>query len=517
MGDNMFRIIKDRILGKKPNTNTSYKLSTSLDKNIEIFKTIFDNDDTIIYRRFESDVKNGVKFCIIFDKNLCKMTTVNDYIIKPLMQAKMSIDIPPKKRLNQILTKTIVTCDNRASSDMDEITGFMLYGDTILLVEGVDQAVLVCTKEWTQRAITEPNSERIIRGPKEGFIESIEVNYSLIRRKIRNPDLKFRFKEVGNRTKTRVCICYMEGIASEKILHELDKRLEEIKIDGILDSGYIEELIKDSPLSPFKTIGNTERPDTVAAKLLEGRIAVIVDGSPHVLTLPFIFMEYFQANEDYYNNYFYSSINRMIRFIGFFISTSIPAIYVALTTFHQEMIPTPLLLSISASREGVPFPTIVEALALLFAFEILREGGVRLPSPIGITISFVGAIILGEAAVAARFVSAPIVIVIAITGVSNFLLPKMLGPLIIIRTIFLLLSAFLGLYGYIFGVIGLFIHLLSMRSFGIPYMLNFATLDEEEIKDTSIRAPMWLMHFRPKLIGAKDQRRQQDYTFTRRK
>ncbi|MTI46348.1 spore germination protein [Sporosalibacterium faouarense] len=513
----MFRIIKDKILGKQPVKHEKYSLSKSLDKNIQLFQSILNNDDTIIYREFESKSKDSVKFCIIFDKNLAKMTTIDDYVIKAIRQKEFSTDVPPKKRIDLLLKKIIITCDNRRTSDLDEIFGFLFYGNTILLIDGVDEAILICTKEWHQRSITEPEAERVIRGPKEGFIESIEVNYTLIRRKIRNPDLKFRFKEVGNRTKTRVCICYIEGLASEKIVKELNKRIEGIDIDGILESGYIEELIKDSPLSPFKTIGNTERPDVVAAKLLEGRVALLVDGTPHVLTLPYIFIEYFQFNEDYYTNFYYSTINRWLKYLGFFISTSVPALYIALTTFHQEMIPTPLLLSISASREGVPFPTIVEALFMLIAFEILREGGVRLPSPVGSAISFVGAVILGQAAVEARFVSAPIVIVIALTGISNFLIPKMLGSLIIMRTIFLFLSAFLGLYGYIFGVIGLFIHLLSMRSFGIPYMLNFTSITDEDVKDTAIRAPWWLMHFRPKLIGKKDSERQSDYTVTRRR
>ncbi len=512
----MFRIFKDKMLGKNSSTNQNYKLSKSIDKNIALFKEIFKEDETIIYRNFESKSKDSIKFCIIFDKNLSKMSSINDYVIKPITRKEFPNDMSAKKRIELLMSKILITCDNKLSSNTNDLISHILYGDSILLIDGVDQAIQICTKEWHQRAIDEPQAERAIRGPKEGFIESIDVNYTLIRRKIRSPNLKFIFKEVGDKTKTRICICYIDSLASEKVLKELYKRLDEIDIDGVLESGYIEELIKDSPLSPFKTIGNTERPDTVCAKILEGRIALIVDGTPNVLTLPYIFLEYFQVSEDYYTNFFYSSVNRALKYLGFFISTSIPAIYVALTTFHQEMIPTPLLLSISASREGVPFPTIVEALFMLLSFEILREGGIRLPSTVGSAISFVGAVILGEAAVSARFVSAPIVIIVALTGISNFLLPKMLGALILIRIIFLILSAFLGLYGYIFGVIGLFIHLFSMRSFGYPYMLNIDLLDDEEIKDTVIRAPWWLMHFRTRLIGSKNKERQKDYTISRR-
>lgn len=285
---------------------------------------------------------------------------------------------------------------------------------------------------------------------------------------------------------------------------ELDNRLDKIDIDAILDSGYIQQLIQDSPLSIFKTIGNTERPDVVAAKLLEGRIAVVVDGSPDVLTLPFLFMEYFQEADDYYLSYIFASINRFLRGLGVFFSTSIPAIYAAIITFHQEMIPSPMLLSISSSRQGVPFPTIVEMLILLFAFEVIREAGMRLPSPMSQSVSIVGAIIMGQAAVEARVFSAPMVIVVSVTGITGLLTLKLKGATIVIRLILLMLSGFMGLYGYTFGVSGFFIYMFSLRSFGVPYMLEYGSINSVDLKDTFIRAPWWYMTFRPKQIAAKN-------------
>jgi len=293
-------------------------------------------------------------------------------------------------------------------------------------------------------------------------------------------------------------------MASEKILTELVERLDKIDIDGVLDSNYIQELIKDEPLSPFKTIGNTERPDVVAAKLLEGRFAVIVDGSPSALTLPFLFIEYFQVNEDYYQNYIFSSINRLLRIIAAYITISTPAFYVGLTTYQQEMIPEELLFSISASRRGVPFPTIVEAVVMILIFELLREAGTRMPESIGQTVNIVGALVLGQAAVEARFVSSPIIIVTALTGITGLITPKIKGPIISLRFILLFLSAVLGLYGYTFGVMGLFIHLFSMRSFGIPYMLRLGSLRPEDVKDTVVRAPLWFMYFRPQLLSPRN-------------
>ncbi len=499
----MLEKIKNKILNKDKTT----KITKSLDKNINMFKEIFKNNDAIIYRMFTDQTSNKRKYCIIFCDGMADKNSINEYIIDPIMKSKES-----KSNIDDLLNDTICYSGIKTMDDIEQLIDAILYGDTILLEDNNNKAAILDTKGWQTRSVSEPESEVVVRGPREGFTESININLTLIRRKILSKDLKYKYKILGKQTKTKICICYMENIASDKIVKEVEKRLNDIDIDGILDSGYIEELIRDEPLSPFSTIGYTERPDVVAANLLEGRIALICDGTPVVLTLPFLFIEYFQASEDYYNNFIYSSINRMLRYIGFFLTTSTPAIYLALVTYHQEMIPTPLLISISAAREGVPFPTIFEAIAMTFVFEVLREAGVRLPKPIGATISIVGALVLGDAAVNARFVSAPIVIIIALTGIASFLIPKMLGAIVIIRIIFLLLASFLGLYGYIFGVIGLFIHLMSMRSFGIPYMMNLVSTKFQDIKDTAIRAPWWYMEYRPKFISSKNRIRKKDST-----
>lgn len=496
-----------KIKNKISNKDKTIKLTKSLDKNINIFEEIFENNDSIIYRSFKDKTSNKKKYCVIFCDGMADKSSINEYIIDPIMKNEKS-----KYDIDDLLNNTICYSDMKRMDNIEELVDSILYGDTVLLEDKNNRAAVLDTKGWQVRSISEPESEVVVRGPREGFTESINVNLSLIRRKILSKDLKYKYKVLGKQTKTKICICYMENIASDQILQEVEKRLDDIDIDGILESGYIEELIRDEPLSPFSTIGYTERPDIVAANLLEGKIAVICDGTPAVLTLPFLFIEYFQANEDYYNNFIYASINRIIRYIGFFLTTSTPAIYLALVTYHQEMIPTPLLISISAAREGIPFPTVFEAIAMTFVFEVLREAGVRLPKPIGATISIVGALVLGDAAVNARFASAPIVIIIALTGISSFLVPKMLGPVLIIRVIFLLLASFLGLYGYIFGVIGLFIHLMSMRSFGVPYMMDLVSTKLQDMKDTSIRAPWWYMQYRPKFMSSKNRIRKKDST-----
>ncbi|MFT9494389.1 spore germination protein [Anaerosolibacter sp.] len=498
----MFKKIKDILNIKSSEGSKIAKTQTlegSLEDNILIFKKIFAGNDLIVFRTIRNQHDDKLLFCLIYADGMTDKETIQDTVILPLIGAKIS-----SNSLDDIKDTVIGSGNIEIDNRIDELVKSIIYGDSVLLMDGSQEALIVDTKGWEKRKITEPIGEAAVRGPREGFTESIQTNLSLIWRKIISPDLKMEYTEIGKRTKTKVCICYLKSLASEKIIQELRKRLGEIEIDSILESGYIESFVQDAPLSPFETMGSTERPDVVAAKLLEGRIAVFCDGTPFVLTLPFLFMEYFQVNEDYYHNFIYSSFNRLLRYFAFLFSTSIPAIYIALTTYHQEMIPTPLLLSISASRQGVPFPTVFEALAMGITFEILREAGTRLPKPIGETVSIVGALVLGEAAVTARIVSAPIVIVTAITGITSLMLPKMLGALSIVRFSFIILSSFLGLYGYIFGVVGLFIHLMSIRSFGIPYMLHLGSIDKEDVKDTIIRAPWWYMHYRPKLIGTKD-------------
>lgn len=480
-------------------------LTECLEKNMEVFKEILVNDDTIIYRTFEN--KNGMKFCIIFADGMVDSNVINQSIIEPVM----SNDIAKKGCIENLINHILLADNVRKSMDIQELTDALFCGDTIVLAEGASGGIIASSKGFRKRAIKEPDTEKTLRGPREGFTECLTENLSMIRRKLKTKDLKFKYRNIGVRSNTRVCICYIEGVANPKIIEELNRRLDTIDIDAILDSGYIQELIRDSPYTPFMTMHTTERPDAVAAKLLDGRIAVLVDGTPTAITLPAIFIEQFQVNEDYYLNFYFASLGRLLRITGFFITISLPAIYTALITFHQEMIPTPLLINISASREGVPFPTFVETIGMIIVFEVLREAGIRMPTFSGQALSIVGALVIGQAAVEAKFISAPIVIIIALTGITGLMLPKLSGAMIILRIVFIVLASFLGLYGYIFGMAGLFIHLMELRSFGVPYMYELMGIDPlEEIKDTYIRAPWWFIKYRQRLVSTNRTRNKSD-------
>ena len=346
----------------------------------------------------------------------------------------------------------------------------------------------------------------MLRGPREGFNESLLINLSMLRRKLRTQDLKVKFLSFGRRTKTKACLCYLGGVVNRTVLRELEERLKKIDIDGTLDTNYIAELIRDAPYSAVKTIGSTERPDVVAAKLLEGRVALILDGTPVVLTVPHLFIEHFQSDEDYYINYFFATVGRILRLFAFILTLTLPADYVAMVTFHQEMLPTPLLMSIFTSRQGVPFPTALETLIMLVVFEMLRESGARMPGLMGQTLSILGALVIGQAAVDAKIVSAPIIIIVAMSGICGLMVPRLKGYVIVHRFFLLACACVLGLYGLLLGLIVLLAGLFGMTSFGVPVMSDVYSRGFQDNKDLYVRAPWWMMRKRPQFLSENKTR-----------
>ncbi|MBT2736389.1 spore germination protein [Bacillus sp. ISL-7] len=442
-------------------------LVKSIDSNIQIFTQIFNKDETLRVRRFQNKYLKEAKCCLIYFDGMVNTEILNENIIQPIMENNLKDELSPNNLLEEFANKIIFSKQVKSANLVSSIVSSIIYGDTLFLLEGYDTALLIDTKGWATRSITEPDSDKVVRGPREGFTESIMVNLSLIRRKINSPDLKFKFKEIGERTHTKACICYIEGLALNEILEELEKRIDEIKIDAILDSGYVQELIDEARFSPFETVGYSERPDVVASKLLEGRVALVVDGSPFVLTVPYLMIEGYQSNEDYYSNYIFASFNRLLRSTGVFVAMGLSAIYLAITCYHQEMLPTPLLISIAESRRGVPFPTVITLIGMLLVFDVIREAGSRMPTNIGQAINIVGSLVLGQAVVEAKLVSAPVVIVAALSGMMSLLSPTTMGMVIMVRFFLLVLAAVIGIYGYIFGMIVVILHLMNLRSFGV--------------------------------------------------
>lgn len=470
-------------------------LECSLEKNIAVIRKLFRDVDLFRVKYIVNNQNKKLKYCIAFCESVIDVPEINNNIIKPLMLS--TVRVCGKASMDIVMDQIVQIVDAQKTEKITDIVEAVSCGKTVLFLDGFSQAVLFNTKCHRTRAITEPQNEKNLSGPREGFTESLMLNLSLIRRKMLSPDLKMKFYSLGRRSNTKACICYMDGLVNKQILAELYRRLDKIDMDAVLDTNYIAELIKDARISPFRTTGYTERPDIVIGKLLEGRIAVFLEGTPDVLTVPYLFIENFQSSEDYYMNFFYSSFSRMIRMIGFFLTITIPGFYIAIGAYHHEMFPLQLFINIAAERQSVPFPAALEALLMLFAFDILRETGVRMPSNIGQALSIVGALVIGQAAVEAKLIAAPMIIVIALTGITNLLVPKMDASVIFIRLLLLLTATCFGFFGLILGLAGILIHIINLRSFGVAQVTLNGRLRYQDMKDTAFRAPWWQMLLRP--------------------
>ncbi|MCM3782112.1 spore germination protein [Neobacillus mesonae] len=398
----------------------------------------------------------------------------------------------------------------KSVDDKHQLLMSILAGAVAILVDGMNKAFTVSISGGVRRSVEEPTSQTVLRGPKEGFTEDISTNIALLRRIMRTPELQFKSMTIGEYTQTKVSVAFIRGIADPEVVKEVTLRLQSIKTDSILDSGYIEEFIQDGVYTPFPTLMNTERPDAVAGGVLEGLVAILVDGTPFALLAPVTFFRFFVSSEDYYQRYDIASFLRFIRFSSFAVALLLPSFFIALTTFQQEMIPTTLLVTLAAQRENTPLPALLEAFLMELTFEVIREAGVRMPRAIGPAISIVGALVLGQAAVQAGLVSAAMVIVVSFTAISNFVLPaiNMAAAVRLLRFALMLLAGSLGLFGILVGIVPILVHLVSLQTFGVPYLLPVSPFVRGNMKDFIFRFPWWKMRTRPTMISGHNRYRQ---------
>jgi spore germination protein KA len=490
-------------------------LSDHLDENIQMLKEKTGNSGDIIVRKFPIGGNDAVNMAIAYTDGLSDKTFVQEFIIETLMidirNSLLAKEIWEKEELFDLVRNhSVPVAEITEVSDQKKMFVHLLSGDTIIFIDGYSTCIVASSRGWTDRGVQEPSSQTVVRGPKDGFSETLRTNTALVRRRIKNPNLWIEMKQIGKKTQTDVAIIYLKGLVNEKIVEEIHSRLNKINIDSILESAYIEELIQDETYTPFPTILNTERPDTAAAAILEGRVVIMVDGTPFVLIVPALFAHFLQSSEDYYNRTDISIAIRLLRYLSFLLALLVPSAYIAVTTFHQEMLPTPLLVSLAAQREGVPFPAIIEALLMEITFEILREAGVRMPRAVGSAISIVGALVLGQAAVEAGIVSSAMVIVVSFTAISSFVAPSfnIAVSVRLLRFVFMILAGTLGLFGIILGLLVMLLHLNSLRSFGVPYMAPFSPFIPADQGDAIVRLPRWALTKRPKLMNKHDQVRE---------
>lgn len=498
-----------------PDQNQS-QLTSTLKQNVDYVKTSLGNSADFVSRPIKIGPENNLDVCILFMEGLINTTALQELIDSLIYKIKandLNHSFFNNSSLIHALKEKAVTVGGVTEvRDYPTLMTNLLSGHAAVLVEKQATAITVNIPGFEKRSIEEPQSATLIKGPRDGFTETLGTNISLLRRRIRSADLWMEAKEIGRVTKTKVVVAYIKGIVNEEVLKEVHQRLDRIRIDAILETGYIEELIQDETFTPFPTIFSTERPDAVAGKLVEGRVAIFVDGSPFVMVVPSLIVEFFQAGEDYYQRADIATLLRILRFFCFFLALLAPSLYIAVLTYHQEMLPTTLLVGIAAQREGVPFPAFLEALIMEVCFEILREAGVRMPRAVGQAMSIVGALVLGQAAVQAGLVSSAMVIVVSLTAIANFCFPSinLATTVRILRFGMMSLSAVFGLVGVMFGLILLCVHLSTLRSFGVPYTAPAAPFILQDQKDVFFRVPWWGMFSRPRLINQKNTIREQN-------
>ncbi len=402
----------------------------------------------------------------------------------------------------ELKNEGVTTLELKESDKFDDLYNGLLSGETVILVDGFSKAIIFSTKGWPSRGVGSAETEIVVQGPKDALTENLRSNTAIIRRRIKDINLKVKQMSIGRRSKTNVGILYLDDVVRPKILRDVEKRLKNIDIDAILDCGYINQLIGEDWLSPFPQTQITERPDKAASAIYEGRIVILVDNSPFAIIVPTTLITFYQASDDYYQSWQIASLTRFLRYIAGFIAIALPGIYIALSVFHPSMIPMQLVYKMAETRNNVPFPAVIEVLIMEIAFELLREAGLRLPRPVGSAIGIIGGLIVGQAAVEAGIVCHSVVIVVALTGIASFVIPNysLASGYRIMKFLIIVFSAILGLFGFWAAMIIILIHLASLKSFGIPYLFPFASGDingYSDWKDTIFRVPIFAMKKRP--------------------
>ncbi len=476
-------------------------ISKYLDENVYVLNKLFEKCGDIVQKTFLLEREQGsTRMHLIYVDGLVNAVQIEDSIVKPITYEWRGTD--GRSLWESILCREAHSVDIKREESFDLAIGSVLKGDTAIFVDGYKEALIVSTKKYPLRSISENDSEAGMRGPKDSFNEGFRFSTALIRRRIRDAKLRVEQGTMGQRTRTDYAVIYMEDLANPSLVQEIKDRIDKYDIDGIFDSGMAEHLLEDNWYSPFPVFQATTRPDKVAAGIIEGRVAVVFDNSPEVILAPSNFNMLLQASDDYYNRWAVGTFARILRYVAAFLAITLPGLYIAITVYHSEMLPTKLLYAIAAARGMVTFPIVVEILIMEFLFELLREAGIRLPGPLGNTIGVVGGLIVGQAAVDAGIVSTIVVIVVALTAIASFSIPneEFASVFRLLKFFIIITSALLGLYGFILGLLIVAIHLSELKSFGVPYMMPVvggSREPDESRKDFVMRSPIKTMRLRP--------------------
>ncbi len=466
-------------------------MQKEIDANIKYIKDKLGNSDELICKKI---IGKKNTFAILYLVGLSDTSSLSKFVISPLTSTNTTISSM------QTLDNILLISETEIEKDRQKILSHILKGKGILLVNGLPEALILGIDQVKERSIEEPPTSSVLKGPRSGFVENLKTNLSEIRKILASPDFRTINLKVGKHTDTQVTIVYLDKVADKNIVDNVKKKIEKIDIDGIIDSNYIAGFLEERPNSMFKQIGNTEKPDVVCAKLLEGRIAIIVDGSPIVLTVPFIYVEDLQSGDDYYSNHIRAGFVRWIRIFGIFVSILLPGIYIAIVMHHYKAIPLKFLITIVNTTKGLPLTPFAEILFVLILFEILYEASLRMPKYLGLALSIVGALILGDTAVKAGLISPPSVMIVAISGLTIYCIPDEAAQLYTLRFLFTLAGAFLGFFGITALMLFIITYLCDFDSYGSAYFAPLAPFVDTDIKDAFYKSDITNMKYRPRSI-----------------
>lgn len=458
--------------------------------------------DLLVRRKFEIKKTDGI---VIYNPDL-----TDSLLLSKLMFVLERFD-GGRITADELLKSVICIAESEKCTDQDKARDALLTGDAVILVDGVPEYIICNFRKWDKRSIAEPPTSTVMRGPREGFIEDLKTNLSLLERRLKTPGLAVEKMKIGRVSNTAVALVYLSNIAEPELIDSVRKKLKAVDIDALVDSHYVQPLLEERPLSIFHQTGVTEKPDIVAAKILEGRVAIIVDGSPMVVTIPFMMMEDYQTSEDYYERASLATFLRIIRLASIFFSILLPGLYVALQEFHYSMIPLRFLITVMTAVNGIPLSPLTEVLFVILLFEIIREASVRMPRAVGMAMSIVGALVLGDTAVKAGIISSPAVMITALSSIALYTAPNQEGTLTLLRVAFTLLGGFGGMYFLLCGMLYLVLYLCTLSGFGVPYMAPFAPLVFSDLKDSFYRVSLLRMNDRPTTIKNVNKRRQGDH------
>lgn len=489
------------------NNQQVHPVSVDIEENIKNYQALFADCSDIKMRKMQLGLNQQVTCFVAYVE-----TSVGNMLLERSILGEIInrfCEVPDEKLVEAIAKNHFGISDATPFTTIEEAGDMMLTGDAILFVDGYDKALKIADKGYPAKTIKETDSEKANRGSNEGFAESVKINTALIRKRIRSPKVKVKEQRLGVRSKTNVDLVYIDDLVDKSLLKKIEERLTEYEVDGVLDSGIIEQLSEKNWISPFPQFHTTLRPDRAAMALLEGRVVLLSDNSPVALIIPSDYNSFIQTSDDYYNRWEIASFTRLLRYAASVLAMLLPGLYLAVTNFHTQLLPTALLLSFVQARAGVPFPGVVEILLMELSFELLREAGQRLPAGLGGTIGIVGGLIIGQAAVEANIVSGMVVIVVAFTALCSYAIPNVefAAAFRLLKFGFIFLCAFLGLYGLLLGVLLLLIHLSRLESFDIPYLTPFVGSGDKQTDemDSLIRPPYFTLRKRP-IFANKNQK-----------